>query len=461
MSAIHYSIKEINKYLPPTNHWLILASSVPVALSCGTVFAFSIYSTQLSEQCNLTTSNTSSLNISMVIGSALGGLIGGLVTDVFGTQLPMLLGCVTMFFGYKWLYELFNQGEDASLMFLIISMFFVGIGSTAGYFSAIKAVTIEFPNFKATAQSITIACFAISSLIISFIATHVFQSDIAAFLKFLYITCGSLNFIGFLFIRVEGHYKPGGEVFIEDNENEAMALLPSHSHPKTKNLSHLDLKESIMHPIFWYHFFMFSIIQGLGQMYIYQVGFIIKAVYNYYPGGNLHHLQALHVSLIAVCSFIGRLSSGPTSDFLVKSGFQRHWGLVLGLTIMLMGHLFNILSLDIFGSLHVANIFLSINSCLIGFAYGFSFTCYPAIISDIFNMKNYSFIWGLMYSSTAFGLTLMSRLFGFFYDLHSEFDGDDLVCFKGSGCYFQTFEITSSLCFLVICFILGYIYYRK
>lgn len=484
MKAIHNSIVFVNNYLPPTNHWLILASSVPVALSCGTLFAYSVYSTQLAEQCHLTTSQAANLNISTVVGSAIGGLLGGLVTDTYGTQLPMLISCVTIFLGYKWLYELYLVGAAATMTALVVTMFLIGIGSTAGYFSAIKAVTIEFPNFKGTAQSITIASFAISSLIYLYIATHVFHSDVARFLSFLHLSCGVMIFWGFLFVRVGGHYEltslePEASG-LEETVSESSPLLAgpevsasasagaisstsgtASGTTGTGDLKSLSLSQSLKHPVFWFHFFIFAIMQGLGQMYIFEVGFILKAVHYYYNDDliPLNHLQALHVSLIAIFSFLGRLSSGPQSDLLVnKLKCQRHWNLIMGLSIMLIGHFLNTLALKSFAStLQGINVFLLVVSCLIGYAYGFSFTCYPAIISDIFNMANYSFIWGFMYSSTALGLTLMTKMFGYIYDRHSHYEGEEYVCSEGAGCYRETFGVTCGLCLFVILLVLGYI----
>ena len=163
---------------------------------------------------------------------------------------------------------------------------------------------------------------------------------------------------------------------------------------------------------------------------------------------------------------MGRLLSGPQSDYLVRVlRSQRHWIVILGTSLMLAGHLLNTMPLlQITHNLHKANIILLAVSCLIGYAYGFSFASFPAIVADLFNMKNYSFIWGVMYTSTTFGLTLMTKLFGAVYDWQSnDWDADlgKYVCAKGSGCYRLTFEITSGLCVLVIVLMLGYIRYSR
>lgn len=485
MLVVHNSIKYVNQYFPPTNHWLILVASIPVALATGTLFVFSVYGTQLAERCHLASSQAANLNISATVGTAIGGVVSGIITDVYGTQIPILSSGLCLFVGYKWLHHLFLVGPEASHLQLLSSMFLIGIGSVSGYFSSIKGVTINFPNYKGTAQSITIASFAISSLVYLFISSKVFKGDVAAFLQFLYISSGIMLFLGFVFIRIDGYIDtPAVDTHetvpaIEEQpflsavlSNEAYETLPTMS--QNNDLKNKSLLDSVAHPVFWVHYIILSIIQGLGQMYIYSVGFIIKAVYYHYTNSpeaasshpSLIELQALHVSLVAISSFFGRLTSGPQADFLVrKLHFQRHWILIWGLSIMFLGHLLNSFRVEShFSSLHQVNTLLLVGSCFIGYAYGFSFTCYPAIISDLFNMKNYSFIWGIMYTSTTLGLTVMTKLFGHIYDSNSDATDDktgELFCDKGSGCYNSVFTYTASFSVLAMGTILGYIYSNR
>lgn len=481
MYLLHRWIKRINQYLPETNHWLILFASIPVALSTGTLFVYSVYSTDLADRCQLDASQTGHLNISATIGTAFGGLVGGLITDMYGTQIPMLFSCVSISLGYWWLYVSYNLGKSSSMALLLVSMFMIGVGSVSGYFSAIKAVTLNFPNFKSSAQSVTIASFAISSMLFLFVASKILKGDISKFLYFMHVTCGVLIFVGFLFIRVDGHLDDTEHIY-EDVEvpDESTGLLPLDNAAEDQitnspgDLKNKTLTESLLHPIFWYHYLILSLIQGLGQMYIFSIGFVLKAIHYYYTNElserseipSLSSLQALHVSLIAICSFAGRLSSGPQSDFLVRRlHFQRHWILVPGLSLMFTGHFLNSLDMTALSlSIGKLNLILLMVSCSIGYAYGFCFTCYPAIISDLFNMRNYSFLWGVMYTSTTFGLALMTTIFGYYFDKNSDkWDSkpEEYVCNKGSGCYGQTFRITSGLCLLSMIMILGYIYKMK
>ena len=452
----------------------MLAASVPVALATGTLFVYSVYNTQLADKCNLDASQTANLNISATLGTALGGLLSGVVTDKYGTQMPILFSCLTISLGYRWVYMLYMMpGAPYILIQLLVAMFLVGLGSVSGYFSCLKAIVLEFPNFRSSAQSVTIASFAISSLLYLTISSKLFNGDTGRFLYFLHVSCGLMLFIGFLFIRVEGHHD---KVQLEETEpllTSEESPAPITLRPSVTRLKALGIKETLESPIFWYHYAMFAIMQGLGQMYIYSVGYVLKAVHYAYSkeetatsDPSLQSLQVLHVSLIAIFSFVGRLLSGPQSDYLVRVlKSQRHWIVILGTSLMLAGHLLNTMPLlQITNDLHKANIILLVVSCLIGYAYGFSFASFPAIVADLFNMKNYSFIWGVMYTSTTFGLTLMTKVFGAVYDWQSnDWDAElgKYVCAKGSGCYRLTFEITSGLCVLVIVLMLGYIRYSR
>lgn len=471
MHFLHQTIKKVNVYLPHTNHWCVLVASVPVALATGTLFVYSVYGTQLAEACHLHSSQAANLNISATIGTAVGGVVSGIITDIYGTQIPILSSCLALSIGYWWLYHSYQLGAESSMTLLILAMFLIGIGSVSGYFSSIKAVTLNFPNYKGSAQSVTIALFAISSLLYSFVASKVLKGDVGAFLCFLYVSCGLMLFVGFVFIRIDGYIDHeevprGSEAEVPPPEEQPLLVtVTSHS------LKNKSLLESVLHPIFWIHYLILSVVQGLGQMYIYSVGFIVKAmVYHYVedPHGSghlLNELQAWHVSLIAVFSFLGRLSSGPQADYLVnKLHYQRHWILIWGLTIMFLGHLLNTIPNTWVTDLTHMNRLLLVASCLIGYAYGFSFTCYPAIIADLFNMKNYSFVWGIMYTSTTLGLTVMTKLFGRIYDANStNYDKiwHEFTCTKGSGCYRRAFEYTSLFSLVAMAMTLGYIYYRR
>lgn len=58
------------------------------------------------------------------------------------------------------------------------------------------------------------------------------------------------------------------------------------------------------------------------------------------PPGFIQKRQALHVSILSVASFTGRLSSGIGSDILVKRfAMSRHWCLVVASILFAIGQL--------------------------------------------------------------------------------------------------------------------------
>lgn len=444
----------------PAGPWTVLLATIPAAVLSGSLFVFSVYSTELAEHCGLPSSAIANLNISSTIGASIGGLLSGVVTDRFGTQLPVLCSFFFITAGYTWLRSLFLAGPAAQSWMLLAAMFLIGVGSVSSYFAALKAVTVSFPRYKGSAQSVTIAAFAISSFIYSFVYSVVLHGDVSAFLLFLAASSALMQFIGVLFIRVRGHQaQPELQPLLGEVNDEVF------------HLKHLSLQETLANPILWVHFFLMAIVQGLGQMYIYTVGYVTKALhYHYVHAGpnpqlvpSLHSLQALQVSLIALFSFLGRVASGPMTDTLVnRFKFQRHWVTAFGVVILFCGHVILSLPFDAWSSdFATINRVLSLASCCLGFAYGLSFTTFPAIISDIFSLKFYTLLWGIMYCSTLPGLTFFTKIFGYIYDKNSTFEGDEYVCTKGSYCYKTTFDVTSTMALMVLMAIMLYIYHRR
>lgn len=469
----------LDKYLPHTDKWRMLAATVPVALSCGTLFVYSVFGTELADKCGLDSSLAANLNISATVGTSVGGLLGGIITDMYGTQIPVFSSFIFITFGYKWLHSLYNAGPDAHAWELITAMFFIGLGSTLSYFAAIKAVTVSFPKYKGSAQSVTIASFAISSLLYSFVYSRIFHGDVSKFLLFLSLSSAVMQLIGTLFIRVDGHKTD--KVPLE--ELELLELLPLilaasslanlESLNETKlhvsSLKHLEVKDSLLHPVFIFHFAVMAVLQGIGQMYIYSVGFVVKALYYEFTHASgeqihvpsLHSFQAVHVSLIAVFSFLGRVVAGPMADSIVhKFNGQRQWVIIFGVTVLFFGQFALSFPIDTWSDdIQTVNLILSVISSIIGFSYGLTFTTFPGIVADLFSLKNYSLIWGILYSSTVPGLTIFTKVFGYIYDKNSIIVGDDYICTKGSGCYAGTFELTSGLCVLVAALVLFYIWF--
>ncbi|CDK26005.1 unnamed protein product [Kuraishia capsulata CBS 1993] len=180
-------------------------------------------------------------------------------------------------------------------------------------------------------------------------------------------------------------------------------------------------------------------LSAVGQVYIYSIGFIAKALVSEERGSGA--AQALQVSIISFSSFLGRLHSGPCSDLIRKRfKMQRLWVIVIALTAMTVGQ-----GLVIFAKTTSA---LSVSSLLIGMAYGAAFGTFPSIMADQFGSKGFTTTWGLAGTGPIFAFLLLTKVFGHVYDHNSTTDAISglRVCHLGRGCYADVFKLTTAIC---------------
>lgn len=225
--------------------------------------------------------------------------------------------------------------------------------------------------------------------------------------------------------------------------------------------------------IFAIHYYIVSLASGIGQMYIYSVGFIVTA--QYYYGKNkienltkenskdIHHdpnvddtvqtLQALQVSIISIASFLGRLFSGFLSDYIYKKWhIQRLWIVQVTLVFLALGQYLTIQNVN---NLHL----VTLASALIGGSYGLIFGTYPAVIADRFGTRLFSTSWGLVCTGPLITLWILNKYFGKLYDANT--DGDTGICYLGNGCYQGAFELSLVLCGMTFVVTLLLIYIQR
>jgi MFS family permease len=150
--------------------------------------------------------------------------------------------------------------------------------------------------------------------------------------------------------------------------------------------------------------------------------------------------QAMHVSILSVCSFSGRLLSGVGSDFLVKVlKASRLWCLTVASLIFLVAQLF---------ALNVQNPhYLGLVSGFTGLAYGFLFGCFPSLVAEAFGVHGLSQNWGAMTVSPVISGNIFNLFYGMVYDKHSIVKDDGTrVCTEGLDCYRSAYLVTLVAC---------------
>ncbi|KAH3901185.1 uncharacterized protein SCODWIG_02165 [Saccharomycodes ludwigii] len=231
-----------------------------------------------------------------------------------------------------------------------------------------------------------------------------------------------------------------------------------HDHSSTRDLPLFQILKSSK---FICYYIILATLHGIGQMYIYSVGFIVATQLASHPDYNLNQesIQSLQVSIIALSSFLGRLCAGPLSDMLVKKfRAQRKWCIFLACmltawTSIYITHDNSMVHVDVGGSGMGTPEFVSrvsISSVLFGLAFGFTFGTYPATFADAFGTKGFSTIWGLATTGGLFTVKIFSSLFANDLDYNARLGANpdpgngatNDVCRIGGGCYAHTFRIT-------------------
>ncbi|KAK4662971.1 hypothetical protein QC763_601500 [Podospora pseudopauciseta] len=195
---------------------------------------------------------------------------------------------------------------------------------------------------------------------------------------------------------------------------------------------------------FWQLFTIMGILAGIGLMTINNIGHNVNALWRRFddsvPESFLVQRQQMHVSILSIGSFGGRLLSGVGSDFLVKVvGASRAWCLVAASLVFCIAQLF---------ALNVSNPhYLGFVSGLSGLGYGFLFGVFPSIVAETFGIHGLSQNWGFMTLSPVISGNIFNLFYGAVFDSHIIVSPDgDRSCYDGIDCYRNAYFVTLGAC---------------
>ncbi|CAI4674472.1 CPA_1a_G0042380.mRNA.1.CDS.1 [Saccharomyces cerevisiae] len=253
-----------------------------------------------------------------------------------------------------------------------------------------------------------------------------------------------------------------------EDENTSKNTVGENSAQKSMRLH---VFQSLKSSTFIGYYIVLGILQGVGLMYIYSVGFMVQAQVSTPPLNqlpiNAEKIQSLQVTLLSLLSFCGRLSSGPISDFLVKKfKAQRLWNIVIASLLVFLAS--NKISHDFSSiedpSLRASKSFKNISVCsaIFGYSFGVLFGTFPSIVADRFGTNGYSTLWGVLTTGGVFSVSVFTDILG--RDFKANTGDDDGNCKKGVLCYSYTFMVTkycAAFNLLFVLGIIGYTYYRR
>lgn len=144
----------------------------------------------------------------------------------------------------------------------------------------------------------------------------------------------------------------------------------------------------------------------------------------------------MHVGILSVCSFMGRLASGIGSDVLVKSYHSsRFWSLVASACIFTVAQTC---------ALKIDNPnYLFLLSGFTGLGYGALFGVYPALVTDAFGAAKLGMSWGAITMAPVVSGNIFNLIYGANLDAHSDHpEGSERVCIDGRTCYSEAYVVT-------------------
>ncbi|CAK7211495.1 hypothetical protein SBRCBS47491_001145 [Sporothrix bragantina] len=195
---------------------------------------------------------------------------------------------------------------------------------------------------------------------------------------------------------------------------------------------------------FWQFFAIMGILAGIGLMTINNIGHDANALWkNYDPSVDESFLvgrQQMHVSILSIGSFAGRLSSGVGSDFLVKRlHASRVWCLVIAAIIFVGAQVC---------AINIVNPhYLGLVSSLSGLGYGFLFGVFPSIVAETFGIHGLSQNWGFMTLSPVVSGNVFNIFYGTVFDHHSIVEpSGERSCDEGLACYRAAYFVTLAAC---------------
>lgn len=372
-----------------------------------------------------------------------------------------------------------------------------------------KLAASNFAESRGTATAVPLAAFGLSALFWSNVSNFIFKDDTGAFLFLMACGTSVLSFVSVPFLRIihvqtEAYYSvpeeivestpmrrpsiiiehPDGTFNSTAREHERSAHVRSHStgggnrvsderqslvsragRPSFDTLDddylddiaqeahHTDIRGLAMlrHVEFWQLFLTMALLSGIGLMTINNIGNSTKALWIYYDDSAkpkfIQQRQVMHVSILSLGNFLGRLSSGIGSDILVKKlGMSRFWCLFVSASVFTLTQMAG-------ATISNPNT-LVIVSAFTGVGYGFLFGVFPSLTAHTFGIEGLSQNWGAMTLAPVFSGNIFNLLYGTVYDRHSVTGADgETTCPDGLGCYRSAYYFTflSGVTGIVVC----------
>ncbi|KAH3960776.1 hypothetical protein HBI24_201000 [Parastagonospora nodorum] len=479
-----------------------VVAATTIALACGTNYAYSAWAPQFADKLQLSATQSNIIGTAANLGMYASGIPMGIITDKRGPRPAAIIGMVTLLVGYYPIKLAYDKGPGGMSVGLIsFCSFLSGVGSCSAFQASLKTATLNWPTHRGTATACPLAAFGLSAFFYTVIAGFAFPGDTSGLLMLLSLATSLLVLVSIPFLIVVDHQKGADYAALPSSENgrrNSNLLHRAKSHgtrykasavpqpenneddpsgPSTEESSLLSVpgdivdeddaaskKSSHSHyidvtglallykPDFWQLWVLLGLLTGVGLMTINNIGHDVQALWSHWdPSVGKKFVadrQLWHVSILSVCSFLGRLSSGIGSDLIVKRlHHSRFWCAAISATIF---------SFAQFCAIRIEDPnFLWAVSGLTGLAYGVLFGVFPALVVDAFGADGFAVNWGFMTIAPVVSGNIYNLFYGAAYDSNSIVEPDgQRGCELGLKCYRTAYYVTlvSSVLGIFACF---------
>ncbi|QRD05999.1 hypothetical protein JI435_134180 [Parastagonospora nodorum SN15] len=440
-----------------------VVAATTIALACGTNYAYSAWAPQFADKLQLSATQSNIIGTAANLGMYASGIPMGIITDKRGPRPAAIIGMVTLLVGYYPIKLAYDKGPGGMSVGLIsFCSFLSGVGSCSAFQASLKTATLNWPTHRGTATACPLAAFGLSAFFYTVIAGFAFPGDTSGLLMLLSLATSLLVLVSIPFLIVVDHQKGADYAALPTSENgrrNSNLLHRAKSHGTRYKASAVPQPENnvtglalLYKPDFWQLWVLLGLLTGVGLMTINNIGHDVQALWSHWdPSVGKKFVadrQLWHVSILSVCSFLGRLSSGIGSDLIVKRlHHSRFWCAAISATIF---------SFAQFCAIRIEDPnFLWAVSGLTGLAYGVLFGVFPALVVDAFGADGFAVNWGFMTIAPVVSGNIYNLFYGAAYDSNSIVEPDgQRGCELGLKCFRTAYYVTlvSSVLGIFACF---------
>ncbi|WP_173918198.1 OFA family MFS transporter [Halobacillus sp. Marseille-Q1614] len=357
------------------NRWLIALSAIAIHLSIGGAYAYSVYTTPVSEQMGWTpTQVTIAFTIMMALAGSSAALFGKFVEKA-GPRKSAIVAAVL--FGLGQAGSGLAIAVDSLILFLLTYGLASGLGLGIGYISPVSTLVKWFPDRRGLATGLAVLGFGTGALITAPVAAQLMTT--VGISNTFYI----LGTAYFVFITLGASYiAPPPEGWMPASMKKDMA---SGKKVFKKDLQQLSSRQAVRTKRFWLLWGMMLINTTAGIMMISVASPMAQEVV-----GISAASAAAMVGIMGIFNGGGRIGWAAASDYLGRSNVFLVFFVIQMVAFFTLPITTNVILFQLF-------IFLVV-SC-----YGGGFSNLPAFIGDLFGTKQLGSIHGYLLTTWSLG----------------------------------------------------------